>query len=150
MTNTAAKFWAKAHGAADECWPYGGDGYREGYRTVRWGAGSTYAHRLAWILAVGPIPDGLFVCHRCDNPPCANPAHLFLGTQKENLADMYAKGRGPRSKLTAAEVLAIRDRVATLSQRAVAREFGICQTTVSGIVTGRIWSHVAEDEQVAA
>lgn len=55
--------------------------------------GHERAHRAAWVEASGPIPLGILVCHRCDNPPCCNPAHLFLGTQSDNIKDGYAKGR---------------------------------------------------------
>jgi hypothetical protein len=75
------------------CWEW--DGYRNelGYgicvlRRQRW-----RAHRLAWAYVHGPIPDGMVICHRCDNPPCINPDHLFLGTHRDNTADMMRKGR---------------------------------------------------------
>lgn len=61
--------------------------------------GESVAHRMAWVLANGPIPAGLFVCHRCDNKPCCNPAHLFVGTHQDNMADATAKGRmGPKPR----------------------------------------------------
>lgn len=79
---------------ADECWPYMGARLPSGYGYVNLRQnGNAYAHRLAFEQAVGPIPDGMYVCHRCDNPPCCNPAHLFLGTPSENCQDKVAKGR---------------------------------------------------------
>lgn len=93
--------WSRVDRSAgpDQCWPFTGNTGtgakpgRPGYggltcRGVHW-----TSHRAAWTLAHGPIPDGMWVLHRCDNPPCCNPAHLFLGTVKDNVRDMHAKGR---------------------------------------------------------
>lgn len=104
------------------------------------------AHRLAWEATNGPIPDDLFVCHKCDVRACINPAHLFLGTQQKNLADMTAKGRRsrgtPQGKLTPEQVLAIRS--ASGSQYKIAEQFGIHQATVSWIKSGDGWKHLGE------
>jgi hypothetical protein len=83
----------------DECWLWRGRKTVCGYGEVRFGGKSQLAPRVVYSLAVGPIPDGLYVLHRCDNPPCCNPAHLFVGTQRDNVADMMAKGRGNTSGL---------------------------------------------------
>lgn len=80
----------------DKCWPWVGGSLNEGYGCIRLGSSHgriVLAHRAAWAIANGPIPDGLFVLHHCDNPPCCNPAHLFLGTHQDNMDDMVAKGR---------------------------------------------------------
>ena len=95
----ARNFWAMLPdgvvGAKDECWEWtdGCDG--DGYGVVGAGGKTVRAHRVAWEVAHGPIPDGVHVLHQCDNPPCINPAHLFLGTQADNMADKVAKGRPP-------------------------------------------------------
>lgn len=90
------KFWARVDksGGDNACWSWTGALYRNGY-------GSVYlrpklylrTRRVAYELTHGEIPDGLYICHRCDNPPCCNPAHLFAGTAKDNFEDMVKKGR---------------------------------------------------------
>ena len=126
------------------------------------GRGVIKAHRVAWELFVGPIPEGLFVCHHCDTPPCVNPAHLFLGTHQDNMRDMHAKGRWrgrlllwtedesfrnrfpdgyPGSTLTADQVVLIKRRISAGDfQKDIARDFNIDPSSVSNIKTRRYWS----------
>jgi len=102
MSPTAAPLEARfdkhlTPGDPDACWPWAGPLDRKGYGVIFHVGGQTgpnwSAHRAAWTLLVGPIPAGMHVLHTCDNPPCCNPAHLFLGTNDDNVADMVAKGR---------------------------------------------------------
>lgn len=113
-----------------------------GYGQVKVFGRRLYTHRYAFELARGPVPAGLKVLHTCDNPPCCEPTHLFLGTSLDNYHDMRVKGRGT-TKLDPERVLAIREAVAQGgSQRAVARTFGVSQPTVHHIAAGRTWAHV--------
>lgn len=91
----ACRFWDKVcFGQPDACWEWAGARKgSQGYGEFGVNRMPATAHRVAWELTHGPIPDGLFVLHRCDNPPCCNPAHLFLGTHQDNMADRDAKGR---------------------------------------------------------
>lgn len=111
------------------------------------------AHRVAWVLANGPIPAGLHVCHACDNPGCVRPGHLFLGTAADNAADMWKKGRGrpgslpgeahPRARLQNKDVLAIREADANGEpRRAIARRFGMSPGNVRNIVNRKAWTHI--------
>lgn len=92
--NTPESFWAKIdhNGGPDACWPWTEGTGRRGYGKATYQGRTVAAHRLAWELTNGPAGK-LFVCHSCDNPPCCNPAHLFLGTPQGNQDDCRAKGR---------------------------------------------------------
>jgi hypothetical protein len=168
--NTEADFWARVDrsGGPDACWPWTASCQRVGlaYGLFNWRDKTRRAHRLAYAFVHGPIPDGLCVLHRCDNPPCCNPAHLFLGTHADNNRDMIAKGRAkfwpgahggtnpppaPRfgeanstSKLTEAAVREIRAaNDAGESARGIARRLGVAATTVRDVLSGKNWRHVA-------
>lgn len=157
-----ARFWSLVN-KTDSCWLWTGRFSKSGYgKFLARGTGigrNQRAHRVAWMIANGPIPVGLFVCHRCDTPACVRLDHLFLGTPKENTNDARIKGRlrtGPipaesirrgeanvHSKLTESDVVRIRELSADgLSQSRIGILFGINQTTVSGIILGHSWSHV--------
>ncbi|WP_332763973.1 HNH endonuclease signature motif containing protein [Phenylobacterium sp.] len=111
------------------------------------------AHRASWMLNRGPIAAGLVVCHRCDNPLCVNPDHLFLGTQADNVADMDSKGRRGRvrgeavntAKLTAEQVLEIRALFGRLPHRMIAERFGVTKSQIDKIRSGVCWAHVTAD-----
>lgn len=108
------------------------------------------AHRLSYELANGPLPANLDVCHRCDNPSCVNPAHLFAGTHQDNMADMVSKSRqclGSRnghSKLTELQVAEIKKRLRGGDKHVdIANSYGVNRTLIVMISTGRRWRHVA-------
>lgn len=139
-------------GKPDEngCWPWIGGGVSRGYGSFVSDSGKRMkVHRYAWELVNGPIPYGLCVLHKCDNPSCVNPHHLFIGTLDENSKDMINKGRScrgerhPNSKLTENDVASIRTlRDNGLSYSDLARRFCVNQTAIAKIVKRENWSHV--------
>lgn len=154
---TITRFWTKVDvGEPDACWPWKGPiRGRSPYGAFKADRTAHGAHRVSWEIANGPIPAGLQVLHRCDNPPCVNPAHLFVGTRADNMRDAAAKGRLPlamieqsgeknvNARLTADVVRAIRaDRAAGMKLVPLASKYGVGYSTVRDVVHGRTWSHV--------
>lgn len=146
---------------APDCWTWGGYIGQNGYGYVKVGGRAgvlKLAHRLAWELQYGTIPDGLFVCHHCDNRRCVRPSHLFLGTPADNNWDMSRKGRhysrtrpdlvprGERTgkaKLSAADVVGIRQQAARgATHRELAASFGVSKTAITSAVARKSWQHV--------
>lgn len=132
VTPLADRFWPKVDKRGlDECWPWIAGKDKDGYGLIfsKSKNNNIKAHRASYELAFGEIPADLCVLHGCDNPPCVNPAHLFLGTSQENTADRDAKGRTScgeqhyAAKLSEEEVLAIRN--AKNGSRKVSEQFGI-------------------------
>lgn len=121
---TIERFWAKVDRSAgpDACWPWAaGRRGRGDYGGFCAGGRALRSHRVAYALAVGPIPTGMFVCHRCDNPPCCNPAHLFVGTAADNKADCVAKARHATGDRTRPETRAKGERSGMRRHPEVAR-----------------------------
>ena len=99
------RFWGKvAKRDGEECWEWQGSRKGGGYGSIGIKGGTVAAHRASWVLTNGAIPDNLWVLHKCDNPPCVRPDHLFLGTRLDNVRDMCAKGRNACRELTAEDV----------------------------------------------
>jgi hypothetical protein len=133
---------------ADGCWGWQSSKDKDGYPIFNGTVlGVTYkrAHRFSWAFHhQQAVPDGMLVCHSCDNPTCSNPQHLRLGTPTDNQREKWIKGRDnytrPASKVTEDQVRQIRQ--ATGRQADIAAAFGITQTTVSDIKRRRSWSHI--------
>lgn len=142
------RFWGKVQ-KSEGCWTWNGGRDAQGYGAFK-ATRMEKAHRYSWELHFGKIENGLLVLHRCDNPPCVRPDHLFLGTHNENMADMVAKGRNRRgerqhmAKLTARDVREIRVAIEQgETHEAIAARYGVCRANVSQIACGNIWKHVA-------
>jgi hypothetical protein len=141
------RFWEKVDRSAgpEACWPWTGAITTHRYGCVQWHGRVLGAHKVAYLLGHGPVPDGLQIRHSCDNPPCCNPAHLSVGTRKDNGADKVARGRTPKTMrkfLTAEQVLEIRAARGTLSSGQIASKYGITQSYAFGIWGRKAWKHI--------
>lgn len=148
-------FWSKVEitDSAKDCWAWSGAKKPSGYGNVRVNKKYLLAHRVAFEVAVQKIPDGLIVCHVCDNPSCCNPSHLMLGTVKSNACDMLIKNRQKKkcyatrgenngnSKLSRSEVLDIREsyKSGLLNQYQLAELYDVSQATIGAIVRNKTW-----------
>jgi len=143
------RFWANVK-RTGVCWVWTGNTTTYGYGQLRDNKKHILAHRYSYELHKGPIPDGLCVCHTCDQPACVNPDHLFLGTKAENSADMTRKNRQGRgithshAKLTEDQVVEIRRRYAmgNVSQPKLASEYNVSRGAITAIILRINWSHV--------
>lgn len=162
------RFWEKIEKVPDGCWLWRGNTRGKGYGRL-WVGRYIAAHRFSYELHNGPIPSGKFVCHRCDVPACVNPAHLFIGTPKENIEDAKAKLRhspftranifparapgrqkgepagelNPRAKLSTEDIPTIRQRRACGETYAsIARDFGVSLHSIHDVCTGKTWTHI--------
>ena len=133
------RFMAKVRPCTSGCWLWTGM-EKFGYGMLKVGGKLRRAHRISYELHVGRIPDGIDVLHACDVPGCVNPAHLFLGGDKQNMADAARKGRMAQ-KLAPDAVKAIR--ADSRTQQEIADEYCIHQSMVSGIKKRRYWTHIA-------
>lgn len=164
---TPEEFWDKVDKSQgpDSCWPWTGCIGTHGYGVTSFSKKQTRVHRAAYALSKGEIPDGLFVCHNCDNPPCCNPKHLFLGTSSENTNDMVSKRRQSRGAKHAAAILPGRKRgsencLAKLEEnqvvemrrlrsqgmkiRDIADKFKMSYQGAYKAIRGKSWNHLGE------
>ena len=149
------RFWSKVRrGSDDECWLWTAAKDTIGYGNIRIDGKLVGAHRVAWMLAHGPVPDGVHVLHTCDVRACVNPAHLFLGTHQDNMADRQRKGRSRgggrrgvehwKAALNDDAVRAIRRlRALGWTQTRIADRVGVSRSVIAHITQGNGWRHVA-------
>jgi hypothetical protein len=157
--NFLDRFWARVDvRGPEDCWEwtgfrfhdnYGGVGYKVNGRTL-----TPRAHVISLFIASGQDAGGRYALHHCDNPPCCNPAHLYWGSQRQNIADMDSRGRANRpvlqgvqqakAKLTDADVVAIRAAYAAsgVTQQVLAAQSGVSQFAISSVIRRAAWSHV--------
>ncbi len=148
-----AFFWSLVdRRGPEDCWEFTASRFKFGYGRIRFGGRSVTAHRLAWTLTFGDPGPELNVCHRCDNPPCCNPAHLFLGSDRDNVQDALQKGRRvPRSSIPHQTVAAIK-RLALdgWGIADIARAYGVTSSAVKHIKQGRSRADIPAQPRPAA
>jgi hypothetical protein len=148
------KFWEKVKlSGLDDCWMWQATKDGNGYGMMKTNGRHERAHRVSHTLLKGTIPNGLFVCHTCDTPGCVNPAHLFLGTNDDNMKDMVAKGRSDKERryciLSRDQAKAVYDVRYSVSATALAKEYNVSVPTVYAIWCQRNWKEFSAQEVTA-
>ena len=142
------RLWPRVDRSGDGCWEWQAYRSRAGYGTFTYMGEVRLAHRIAWMLTHGPIPEGMEVCHSCDNPACCRPDHLFLGTHRENMHDCLNKGRFHRgertggARLTEDDVRVIRTLYPQMNYTDIGKRYGVTIGTIKAIIVGKTWRHV--------
>lgn len=149
--NIQKRFWEKVS-KTENCWNWLASLDKDGYGKIKFLGKNRRAHRMAWILINGKIPKGLYVLHKCDRPSCVNPAHLFLGTNEDNMKDMIKKDRSsrnvgelnPMTKFTKKQIKMIRGLVKTKKyfQHEIAIMFNTTQSNISVISNNINWKNI--------
>lgn len=145
------RFWDKVK-VKQGCWPWRGAKDSNGYGLICIGTSrdrgkKTKAHRVSYQMHFGKIPEGMCVCHTCDNPECTNPGHLFLASHSENMADMVSKkrhaygSRNGQAKLCELDVCLIRE-LKHIKNKKLAAFFGVSDATISQVLSCQTWKHV--------
>lgn len=161
IANLNSRFWERFWNRVDktgDCWNWMGSLNLSGYGQVKLLRKAKMCHRITFEVTFGPIPEGMQVCHRCDNPRCVRPEHLFLGTPKNNVDDCISKNRrrykhgsvpkrkgefNGRAKLIESVVDELRKRTWNYGDKAKeARRLGISASTINWVLSGRTWSHI--------
>ena len=153
-SSITTRFWNKVIKQDNGCWIWTAYTNSDGYGKFKIGKRTCNAHRMAWMLCCGSIPKGMLVLHHCDNPPCVNPDHLYLGTDADNVRDrdnrnriQHARGIAQGShKLTDEQVLEIRMLYndGKYSECDIADKFGVSQSTIGCIINYKTWRHLSE------
>jgi hypothetical protein len=149
------RFWKNVKkGHQDECWEWKGPKNLDGYGDILIERKHIGAHRVSYEIHCGPIPNGLWVLHKCDNPPCCNPNHLFLGTARDNIHDMMSKGRSSnknkalgsqngKSKLAESDITDIRQQFSNgTPYRHIAKSYNVSVSCICDIIYRKTWKHV--------
>lgn len=148
-------FWEKVEKKENGCWEWTGARYKSGYgqlKRYKLAKNAISAHRYVWYLKYGKFPDDM-LCHKCDNPPCVNPDHLFEGTHQDNMDDMVKKGRhnspdqagkaNGNSVLNDTKVIEIKELIKEgLNNTEIAAEYGVTHSNISCIRRGKSWKHI--------
>lgn len=155
------RFWSQVDKSGD-CWVWIGALSSNGYGEIYFNHQHLTVHRTSWLIAHGNIPNGMYVCHHCDNKQCVNPSHLYIGTHLDNTRDAVVRHRmatGNRQgshthpetvhhgeshgmvKLTNEQVLMIRNS-RNVKQRDIAKQFGVHFSTICDILRGKTWKHL--------